>query len=250
MRVRIKGIIKVLLALLFTYSFTETFIPVHNKGIGYKLFVYNYLFILSFFIFRYLINKSLSLLINNQSLKKLLKVLLVVILSFIILNIAIPKENLEPMKYTSITLTPVNSNSETNKNEIWLNKIIIDQRELNIQGIELSSGWVYKEGSIVSSGINHNPQILELSYKSDIQLVFGKHEWSGKVEINNEVSQIIDLNAKTPSQESIIINLQERSESKFLSLTVDIVFISLLSMILLILFSLFKSTILSNRNKK
>lgn len=250
MRAKIKGIFKVVLALLFSYSFTETFIPVHIKGIGYIIFVYIYLFILSFLVIGYLVNKSLILAANNQSFKKVLKVFLVVLLSFIILNIAIPKNFLEPMKYTSIILTPINKNTETNRNEVWLNKIILDQHELNLQKIEVSSGWVFKEGSIVSASNNHNPQILELSFKNDIKLVFGKHEWSGEVEIDNGVSQIIDLNAKSPSEETIITTLSERSGSKILRLTTDIVFISLLSMILIILFSLFKGTILSNRNKK
>ncbi|WP_019915136.1 hypothetical protein [Paenibacillus sp. HW567] len=249
MKAKIKKTATLLLALLFSYSFSEIFIPIHNKEIGYIIFVYSYLIVFSFFVIGYLIRKSINSMTNNQTFKKVLKLLLVVLISFFTLIVIIPQSFFDPMKYTSITLNPKSTTIQTNRNEVWLKRIIIDDNDINIQKINVSNGWIYKEGSIVSTGGNHNPQMLNLSFKKDVQLIFGKHEWSGKVEINNGVPHTINLNSKTPSEEIIRITKSNRLKSNLPKLIAYIISIALLSISLLIALSFFRRIVLSNRNK-
>lgn len=240
-----KRMIVVLLAVLFSYSFTKTFIPTHNKGLGYVGFIYVYLFVIGLILYGFFMRKSLVLLAGNPFPKKIFTVVLVLLFSFGILKLIVPEEYLEPIKYSEIILTPVSLNNDINKNEIWLNGIIVDKVGFNIQQVEPSEGWIFKDGMLVFSGTIPKSQTINLHYKNEIQLIFGKHEWSGKVEINSGFStRIIDLNTKNASQEIFVINKTGSSQINLRGLSLDIVFISLSSMILLVIFSALKAKFL------
>lgn len=206
-----------------------------------------YLFALGFFTFRYLIKKSIGLLRNNSLTKKVLKLFLVFFISLFISFVFIPKNYFEPMNYTNIILTPISEASNSNRTEVWLNEIIIDQSKLDLKSIDISSGWVYKDGAIVSMSGNINPQKLNVSSKSSIELVFGKHAWSGKVEIYNGSTQIINLHSENPSEKSVRIAESSRSNDNFIKLAAYSVCVSVLSMILLIIFSFFKKILLKRK---
>lgn len=249
MRAKIKHLMAVLLAVLFSYSFSEIFIPIHNKGIVYIIFVYFYLFALSLFVFRYLIKKSIGSIRGNSLSKKVRKMFLVIFISLFISFVFIPKNYFNGINYTDIILTPISEASELNGTEVWLNEIIIDESKLDLESIDISSGWIYKDGAIVSTGGNINPQKLIISFKKSIDLVFGKHAWSGKVEIYNGDTQIINLYSEISSEESVSLAESSRSNNNLIKLLAYSVCVSFLSMIFLILVSFLKKTILSNRNK-
>ncbi|OBZ07840.1 hypothetical protein A8L34_24725 [Bacillus sp. FJAT-27264] len=250
MRAKNLNVLSLLLALLFSYSYSEVFIPLHNKGMGYRIFIYVYLLVFVYFVIRFLLKRA-SLIISNGALsRKIAKAGLLALIS-VLFVLFIPKEYITPINYTNVTLTPeIAVNSTTTTSEVWLTGIKNGDNLVGLTEIELPKGWILKEGAIVFSGSEITPLNLKFASKERSKLIFGKHAWSGKVKVyDGQKTNVIDLYSKAQDSTEILVNQSIGSDVILTKVLAAITFAFTFSVFFLTLLFTLKKMLMRKRLK-
>lgn len=98
-----------------------------------------------------------------------------------------------PKKYEEnlVVLTAQNEKNQNSQGmEVWLNAVSVNGKEQNLYEIvrttDDANSWAIMNGSLMANADKSEPQtVLKLAKADSIELRFGRHEWSGIVEVES-----------------------------------------------------------------
>lgn len=110
--------------------------------------------------------------------------IIICIIFLININLSFPF-NKKTFKIIGTSLKNENSLS----NEVWINEIIVDGKNLDLSKVKLSSGWNYNGNNLFYSSDILSSIDIDIGGKSNIEIYFSKSNWSGITEIktNKEI---------------------------------------------------------------
>ena len=124
-----------------------------------------------------------------------ISIIIILLIFFSFPQVFLIKANLMPIKI--IAIGEPGENNPEGATEVWISEIKINSKIIDLENIQLTEGWEYRkdyrDGVIFS--INNQPATLKLYLPPGIiNIVFIKHDWTGKVRIENpKTFEDIDL---------------------------------------------------------
>lgn len=156
-----------------------------------KVFVMIYFISIFTFILKFI---SKKIIIRNIKYRSII-LLLVIIVSFIFRNEFIPKI----YNSTNITIQVLEQNDPASLGkEAWLITILVNNKNQNLSSFinkEQENSWIFQDNALYGDFTKGTePLVLHFLKAKSIRLNFGKHSWSGIIEVTtNDSSYIYNL---------------------------------------------------------
>lgn len=187
-----KNLIKAIVAVLIAAYVTLILKDRYQLSTLISLVAGSIITVTVFFFIRYATTKF-----NNNIPDK--RLLLLSIGAAGLLITAAPNLFIASTKTTTLAVLKITALGEKNdsakQSEVWINTIYNGKEKYDLNKISLPSGWQAKYNTIVS--YNNQPATLNLPIENpanNIQVVFTRHPWSGKVKIEDGINTIsVDL---------------------------------------------------------
>lgn len=234
---KIVNYICVIMSSIVFANYNTYFIGLTELRLYEKIVIFTLFLLMGFIIFSYIF-------IKKQLLKKLIKgdIRKFVIAFCIILSIGVVKvfENIfiiaNPQK-VNLSITALAEKSEESLgNEVWISDIKKGSSKINLSEIHLTEGWLINQGALLASSDKPSTINILLYADKDISVDFVKHNYSGKVKIEeNDKEKIVDLYDANGG--TYTYKIQKNGEIEYYILR--IAEITYLTVVLFIVFSLY-----------
>lgn len=191
--------ISVVFSSMYLLAVIETEVQLDNYQKG---------FILCYLVFIFTL---LVLFIKNKGIGKSDKKSIIVVLALSLLICLFGKDILIPRKYEDkiVEIIATGEKSEFSVSyEVWILSIIVNGNKVEFEDIALMNNWEIKDNCLASkAGESVNLLELYINEMESIEINFGKHDWSGIVEVKcgNEIERI-DLYSDNGGGETVNIS--------------------------------------------
>ena len=174
-----------------------------------KIFVWCYLEVILSIVLLCIVSKVVYIFKDNKWIGIAIT-LLALVIGAVTSTCSLPQK-IEETKMMVEILPEMNSESEGR--EVWINEIRVDGISKRLDSTKITdNGWILKDNSIYGEYNNSGRLELLLPKGKKYELKFGKHAWSGIIEVVcHDQKKVIDLYA--PEKDTYVLELQGVSES-------------------------------------
>ena len=171
-----------------------------------KILVFCYLEVI-FILLIYMIAKGFGTVFNqNNIVIRNIIIGMAIFLTIIFADSCMPKIYCEQQVAISIS---DEADADSCGKEVWIQQVSLGDKLVDLEQLDLSNtGWIYSNGLLYGSGENEDSLlILPLKKHEKIDIVFGKHGWSGIVNLNFE-NRVYAYNLYSKNPDSVRVILQ------------------------------------------
>ncbi|RJG24773.1 DUF6020 family protein [Paenibacillus thiaminolyticus] len=139
-------------------------------------------------------------------------------------------QNLNETKNVAVEITPLpEKNINSKSNEVWVKKISVDGKELDLLSMDHNGDWHFKNNMLLHNSSKIDDALKwNLNVSGEVGIQFVSHDWSGKVKVGiNNTEQVIDLY----NEHQTTVSVSEQNKIRWVSvfnLEAALVFIMLL----------------------